>query len=196
MLAIALRLRSLVVVAVVVAIGTTASAAPKKKYYLELNAVLAKSEVKPDVAKLAVPRIEAQVKKAFASDPQLVGKLEDEPDRSKGEAYRKWLARKGIFAADLVTVEVTEASEESQPMEGKPNSQRLVVHVALHMLGEVIPDRTMGFTGDGQATIKLELGVKIRDKDREYAWDQAAEAAVADAMKTVFKQLAVPLKKP
>lgn len=77
----------------------------------------------------------------------------------------------------------------------KPNSQRLVVRVALHFLGENIPSRTMGFTGDGQATIKVEIGKKVRDKDREYAWDQAAEAAVADAMTTVFKQLAIPPKK-
>ena len=54
---------------------------------------------------------------------------------------------------------------------------------------------TMGFTGDGQATIKQEVGKTIRDRDREYAWDQAAEVAIAEAMTTVFKQLAVPPKK-
>ena len=62
------------------------------------------------------------------------------------------------------------------------------------MLGETIPGRTMGFTGDGQATVKQEVGMKIRDKDRDYAWDGAAETAVADAMKTVFAQLAKPPK--
>jgi hypothetical protein len=63
------------------------------------------------------------------------------------------------------------------------------------MLGENIPGRTMGFTGDGKATIKQEVGLKIRDRDREYTWEQAAEIAVNDAMKTVFQQLAVPPKK-
>ena len=174
---------------------STAVAAPKKKFHLELTAVTPKTEVKPDVARLALPRIEAQVKAAFANDPQLVAVLEGAPDRAQGDAYRKYLTKKGISGSFLVTVELTEASEEAAPMDGKPNSQRLVVHVALHMLGEIIPDRTMGFTGDGQATIKLELGAKIRDKDREYAWDEAAKAAVADAMKTVFKQLQIPMKK-
>jgi hypothetical protein len=65
----------------------------------------------------------------------------------------------------------------------------------VHVLGEQIPGKTMGFTGDGQATIKQEVGKKVRDRDKEFAWDSAAEVAIADAMKTVFKQLAVPPKK-
>ena len=63
------------------------------------------------------------------------------------------------------------------------------------MLGETIPGRTMGFTGDGKATIKQEVGIKLRDRDREYTWDQAAELAIDDAMKTVFRQLAAPPRK-
>jgi hypothetical protein len=37
--------------------------------------------------------------------------------------------------------------------------------------------------------------MKVRDRDRQYTWDQAAELAVNDAMQTVFKQLALPPKK-
>ena len=173
----------------------SAEAAPKKKYYFELAAVTAKPEVKPDTAKNATPRVEAQVKKAFGAHPQLVV-LEGQPDwRTQTEPYRKFLKTKGIAAAYLVTVEVTDATETIEPMPEKPNSQRVVVRVALHMLGENIPTKTMGFTGDGQATIKVEVGKKVRESDREYAWNQAAESAVADAMTTVFKQLAIPQKK-
>jgi hypothetical protein len=173
-----------------------AEAAPKKKYHFELTAVTAKSEVKPDVSKAATPRIEAQVKKVFGSHPQLVANLEGAPDpKSNADGYRKYLAKKAIAGAYLVTVEITDASEELVPLDDKPNSQRLVIHVALHMLGENIPGRTMGFTGDGKATIKQEVGMKVRDRDRQYTWDQAAELAVDDAMQTVFKQLALPPKK-
>lgn len=176
-------------------LAASTEAAPKKKYYFELAAVTAKPEVKPETAKNATPRVEAQVKKAFGAHPQLVA-LEGQPDwRTQTEPYRKFLKKKGIAAAYLVTVEVTEASEEIVPMPEKPNTQRIVVRVALHMLGENIPTKTMGFTGDGQATIKVEVGKKIRDADHEYAWAQASEAAVNDAMATVFKQLAVPQKK-
>jgi hypothetical protein len=177
-------------------VATAADAAPKKKFHFELTAVTAKSEVKAEVAKAATPRVEAQVKKVFETHPQLVAKLEGAPDpKANAEGYRKFLGSKGVSGAYLVTVEITDASEEVVPLDDKPNAQRLVVHIGIHMLGETIPGRTMGFTGDGKATIKQEVGMKIRDRDREYTWDQAAELAVDDAMKTVFQQLATPPKK-
>ena len=183
--------------AAVMAVSAVAEAAPaKKKYHFELTAVTAKSEVKPDVSRAATPRVEAQVKKVFETHPQLVAKLDGAPDpKANADGYRKYLAKKAISGAYLVTVEITDASEELVPLDDKPNSQRLVIHVAIHMLGENIPGRTMGFTGDGKATIKQEVGVKVRDRDRQYTWDQAAELAVDDAMQTVFKQLALPPKK-
>ena len=185
-----------VAIAAAVVAPRTGEAAPKKKYHFELTTVTAKSEVKADVAKAATPRIEAQVRKVFESHPQLVARLEGAPDpRTNPDAYRKYLARKAISGAYLVTVEITDASEELVPLEDKSNAQRLVIHIGIHMLGENIPGRTMGFTGDGRSTIKQEVGMKVRDRDREYTWDQAAELAVEDAMKTVFQQLALPPKK-
>jgi hypothetical protein len=190
------HLTRLLALLVVVLAASSAEAAPKKKYHFEVAAVTAKPEVKADVAKEATPRVEAQIKKTFASHPQLIPTLDGAPDPiAKADAYRKFLVKKGVKAAYLVTVEITEASIEIVPMDSKPNSQRVVVRVGVHLLGETIPGRTMGFTGDGQATIKVEVGKKIRDRDREYSWDQAAEAAVADAMKTAFEQLDVSKKK-
>ena len=140
---------------------------------------------------------EAQFKKALDANPQLVSNLDGAPDpASKADAYRRYLTQKGISGSYLVTVEITDASEELQPMEGKTNSQREVVHVGIHVLGETIPGRTMGFTGDGQATVKQEIGMKIRDKDRNFAWDGAAETAVQDAMKTAFARLEKGHAKP
>ena len=189
-------LAALATLAVGAVAGPPAHAAPKKKYHFELTTVTTKSEVKPDVAKAAAPRVEGQVKKVFAGHPQLVAKLDGAPDpKTNADGYRRYLTQHAIAGAYLVTVEITDASEELEPLEDRSSSQRLVIRIALHMLGENIPGRTMGFTGDGKATIKQEIGMKLRDRDREYTWDQAAELAVADAMKTVFQQLAAPPKK-
>jgi len=176
---------------VVTLCATTATAQPKKKYHFSLAAVDVKPEVKADVAKAAQPRVEEQVKKVFETHPQLVGDLgKDAPNwKTAADAFRKHLAKKGVTAGFLVTVDLTDASEEIQPTD-KPNTQRLVVKVSIHMLGETMPGRTMSFTGDGSATIKQEVGKKVSDRDRKFAWDDAAKAAVDDAMVTVFKQLA------
>ena len=186
----------LLVVLALVAIGPRADAAPKtKKYHFELTKVLVKPEVKEDVAKEAQPRIEAVFKKALESHPQLVLAIAGAPDpEANPNGYRKFLTKKGISAAYLVTVEVTEASIEIVPMEEKKNTQRISVSVGLHVLGETIPGRTMGFTGDGRATVKQEVGMKIRDKDRQFTWDSAAETAVAEALKECFAKLAKPPK--
>jgi hypothetical protein len=188
-------MRAMKSVLVLCLLAAVASAGPKddKKFHFELTKVLAKEAVKPDVVKTAQPRVEAQIKKAFESDPHLVANLEGAPDPEvdHGEPYRKFLAQKGITGAYKVTVEITDASEELTPMDGKAaTTQRLVVHLGIHVLGETIPGRTMGFTGDGHATVKQEVGMKMRDKDRDYAWDGAAETAIADALKTCFAQLA------
>ncbi|HEX3478350.1 MAG TPA: hypothetical protein VHT91_25190 [Kofleriaceae bacterium] len=178
--------------AAIAAAAAPTAAAPKKKYHFELTAVSAKADVKPEVARLATPRIDAQVRKVFAGHPQLVAKLDGAPDpRSNADAYRRYLTQHSIAGAYLVTVEITEASEVLEPLDDK-TSQRLVIRIGIHVLGETVPGRTMGFTGDGKATIKQEVGLKLRDRDREYTWDQAAELAVDDAMKTVFQQLAAP----
>ncbi|HEY5926155.1 MAG TPA: hypothetical protein VIV11_30930 [Kofleriaceae bacterium] len=187
----------LLVILALVVVAPNADAAPKKKkYHFELTKVLAKPEVKADVAKEAQPRIEAVFKKALESNPQLVLKVDGAPDPdANAAAYRKFLTKKGISGAYLVTVEVTEASIEVVPLEEKKNTQRISVTVGLHVLGETIPGRTMGFTGDGRATVKQEVGMKIRDKERQFTWDSAAETAVENALKECFAKLALPPKK-
>jgi hypothetical protein len=179
------------------ATATNADAAPKtKKYHFQLTKILVKPEVSADVAKLAQPRVEALFKKALDEHPQLVQELEGAPDPDKdAAAYRKWLTRKGISGAYLVTVEITSATSEIVPLEEKKNTQRIVVSLGIHVLGETIPGRTMGFTGDGAATVKQEIGMKVRDKDVQFTLDGAAETAINDALKTCFAKLALPQKK-
>lgn len=184
--------RTLALLVALCATVSFADAQPnKKKYHFSLAAVNVKPEVKADVAKDAAPRVADQVQKAFETHPQLVADLGKEaPDwKTKADAFRKHLARKGVAAGFLVTVDITDASEEIQPTD-RPNTQRLVVKVSVHLLGETMPGRTMGFTGDGSATIKQEVGKKVSERDRKFAWDDAAKAAIDDAMVTVFKQLA------
>ena len=190
-------MRSLVISLVTLAVvAGHADAAPKKKYHFEIIAVTPKPEVKADVAKPATERVKAQFEKAMAASDQLVAKLDGAPARdASADTWRKYLAQKGIAGVYLVTVEITDAWEKIEAMPDRPGTQRLVVHVALHVLGETVPGRTMGFTGDGHATVKQEVDMKIRDKDRDYTWEGATETAVANALKECFARLDKPAKK-
>ncbi|MCX5741246.1 MAG: hypothetical protein NT062_01965 [Proteobacteria bacterium] len=174
---------------------STAEAAPKK-YNFELVRVIPKPEVAAELAKVAVPRIEGVIKAGITASPRLVSLGDNPPDpKTKPDAFKALLAKKGIASAYRVTVDVADATEELQPIDGKPSSQRLVVHLSIHMLGENVPAMTMGFSGDGSATIKIEIGKKVRARDREYAWDEVAKLAVDKALDESLKQLDTPPKK-
>src|SRR5262245_34923691 len=121
--------RSLLLIALALAVlAPGALAAPKKKYHFELTKVLVKEGVKADVGTEAQPRIEAVFRKALDSHPQLVKDISGAPNpESDANGYRKFLAKKGVSAAYLVTLEVSEASFEIVPLEDKKNAQRIVV---------------------------------------------------------------------
>ena len=179
------------------ALLSTAEAKPKpQKYHFLLWEVTPAKGVEGDVVTFALPRIKAQVEKAFASHPQLVAVLDGAPDpKTDAKGYSAYLKRKKIAGAHRVNVEVTAAMEETEEMEAKAG-QRLVVRLSVRMFSETIPVRTMGFTGDGSATIKQEVGKKVRPRDREYAWDQAAELAINDAIAVCLAKLSVPPPAP
>lgn len=173
---------------------TAVAAAPAAaKYHFELVGVAATAAAQDDNANAARSRVERQVKNSIAKHPKLIAELPGAPDpKAAPAAYRRFLAKKKIAGSYAVSVEITEASQEIAAMEGKANARRLVVRLAIHVFGETIPGKTMGFSGDGNATVKLEIGSKLRDSDSNYAWDSAAEAAVADALKTCFVKLTKP----
>lgn len=183
----------------VVAAPAAAKPKPKAKlkYHFELLDVKPAAGVTGDVATFAQPRIKAQVEKAFGEHPQLVAALDGAPDpKADPKAYTAFLKKKKLAGAYLVNVELTAADEETEELADKPGELRLVVRLSIKMFGETIPGRTMGFSGEGSATIKQEVGKKVRPRDREFAWDQAAGLAINDAIETSLAKLALPPAKP
>jgi hypothetical protein len=176
-----------------VALAETAPPA-NARYHFEVTAVTAKPAVKPDVAKMAISKVQAEVKKVFAEHPQLVAKLDGAPDpRSNAEAYRNYLTRNRIAGAYRVTIVIKEASETLTPA-AQPGDQRLAVRLVLHMVGEKVPDGTIGFNGHGNTTVKQDIGPTVRDSDREGTWKDVTEVVVSDAVKTALEELSAPPK--
>lgn len=202
-------LRALTLALVVLAVALAPSAADAKgkkkakatkKYHFELLSVRVQEGVEGKAAADALRLLEAEVKKQFANHPQLVADLSKAPDpETDPKGYTKWLTRKKIAGAFKVNVDVsmyTEELEDSPTGDGGTGAKRLVVRLSLHMFGETIPKRMMGFEGTGSSTVKQDVGKKLRDKDREFTIQSAVELAVADALGTSMAELAKPPAKP
>jgi hypothetical protein len=90
-----------------------------------------------------------------------------------------------------VNVEVTEYSMEVEDLEGG-RGKRVAVRVSLRLFGEAVPQRVMAFAGDGSATVKMDVGKTVRDRDRQVANDEAMQLAVADAIEASINKLREP----
>src|SRR5258705_4978475 len=188
-------MRPLIALLAVATLGAPALAGPhtkaKPKYHFLLHEVSLGDGVAGDVPEFAQPRVKAQVEKAFADHPQLVATLDGAPDASADpKGYKAFIKKQKLAGAYKVNVEITLASEELEAVDDKAGTQRLVVRLGIKMFSETIPDRVMGFSGEGSATIKQEIGKKLRTRDREFAWDSAAELAINDAIATSLAKLA------
>lgn len=195
-------MRSPVLLAVVLMLGALlaarpAEAAKPKKYYFELAEVKTAASLGKVGAELVAPATK-QVTKSFTSHPQLVPNLDGAPDpKLDPKGFKKWLKKKKLAGAHRVNVEVIAFEEELEDKDDSLNKEkRLVIRLSLRTFGETIPDRVMAFSGEGSATVKLDVGKKLRPKDREYAIAQALELAMTDALASSLTKLALPPPKP
>jgi hypothetical protein len=139
--------------------------------------------------------VQAELKKAFQQHAQIVAQLEGAPDpKGDPDAYRAYLTKMHLAGAFNVTVEITDAAEIATPSEDKPGAQRLETRLALRMLGTRLPDDTLGFTGHGKTASKQEVTAKVPDAERQSTWNDLAELAVSQAIRTALEELTVAAK--
>jgi hypothetical protein len=174
-----------------------AEAAKKKRYYFELAQVKAADTLGKTGAELVGPTT-TQVTKSITSHPQLVATLDGAPDpKVDAKGFKKWLTKKKLSGAYRVNVELIAFEEELEDKdESLSKEKRLVIRLSLRTFGETIPERVMAFSGEGSATVKLDVGKKLRPKDRDYAIAQALELAMTDALASSLTKLALPPPKP
>lgn len=103
----------------------------------------------------------------------------DAPPRTAPKEFAAYLKANRLHAY-AVNIEVTNYSSDiEEPTESK--ARALTVKLELRMFGETIPKRVMAFSGKGEATVKIEVGSKVRDKDRNYAVSEAVKEAMQRA---------------
>jgi hypothetical protein len=179
-----------------VAAGPAEAAKKKNKYFFELAEVKA-ADALGKTGKDLIPVAQTQVGKSISTHEQIVTELAGAPDRANAKAFKAYLKKKKVAGAYRVNVEVIAFEEEIEEKDDSLNKEkRLIIRLSLRTFGETIPDRVMGFSGEGSATVKLDIGKKLRPKDREYAINQAVELAMTDALASSMQKLAKPPPPP
>jgi hypothetical protein len=177
-------------------VAAPARAAKPKRYHIELIVVTATAGLPAETAD-ALPVCTAEWTKILASHPQLVT-LDGAPDaKLDAKKFKKWLAKKKIAGAFRMNVEITSYEESLDDKDAAVNQEkRFTVRLGLRTFGETFPERLMGFAAEGSATIKVDVGKKLRPADRSFAIRSACEGAVADALAASLTKLALPPPPP
>ncbi len=184
-------------VALAALVGDRPAWAKSRETYVFL---ISRVELGKDVPKEVEPQLVARLGAAIADNEDLEASVAaGAPDpEAQPEKFKKYLKSRRQRAF-RVNVDVGQFSSELEPVRGGPrgqaarkNSQYLTVRVSLRLFGETVPDRVMAFTGDGSATVKLEVGKTVRPRDREEASAQALDQAVASAIAESLTKLKEP----
>lgn len=164
----------------------TAHAQGKKRpaYCLLVTDIQAADGVPEALPELVRERLVA----AIDEHQRLVATLpEGAPDpQAAPKAFTAYMKKRRLTPYRL-NVEITGYHQE---VETSPRGgQRLSVHVALRTFGETMPVRVMAFSGEGSATIKLDVGKRLRERDAAYADREAVTQAVGDALAESIRRL-------
>lgn len=111
------------------------------------------------------------------------------PDPESAPAKFKAYLSKKNQRAFMMNVQVSQYSQVVEPAPGKANSQYLTVRVSLRLFAETYPDRGMALTGDGSATVKLEIGKTVSASDKKESNSAALDQAVAGAIEELLLKL-------
>lgn len=180
----------LVALAAILSTAATASAKSRTRYIYRVSEVSAADKVKAPL-----PQIRAGLATGIAKTDGLTTELPAAaPDPEKNpKAFKRFLKRKRLRAF-RVNLEVTRYEKSVETLDERGN-KALTVSVALHLFGETIPDRTMAFAGNGSATIKMEVGKKVRKRDETVANHDAIEVAIDQAIAESLRKLAAKKKR-
>lgn len=176
----------LITLAYILAPPHNARAESKTSYYFLVHDIKLAENHSDEVREY----VRTQLTRAIQAHPRLLEALpEDAPDpEANAKQFAKYIERKNIrpFRVD---VEVVDYEEELEQQEAPRRGQVLTVRLAVRIFGESLPKHTFGFTGEGAATIKMEVGKKLRKIDRKVVHEDAAAGAAADALTMALTRL-------
>ncbi len=182
-------LSALLVGALALAAGPSQAIKPKIRYVFRLAHFELAEGIPPAVA----DQVRAALVKEIGEHSEIVTTLpEGAPDpKTEPKKFKRYIDKRKLRAFD-VRVEVVGYERALEAMPEGRSGQRLKVSIQLRMFGETIPDRSMAFAGGGSATVKIDIGKKVRDRDDEVAHEEAFGIACGDAVEESLVKLKAP----
>ena len=177
------------VVAGLVALPANARAKSKETYIFLVWKVGLENKTPKELSEMVATRLKTAIdahKDIEPAVPQGAPDPETAPDK-----FKAYLKAKNMRAFRM-NVQVTKYSQDVEAAPGKPGTQYLTVRVTLRLFAESYPARGLALTGDGSATVKLEIGKTVRDADKKEANSSALDQAVATAIEQVLVKLREP----
>jgi hypothetical protein len=166
------------------------SARSKETYIFLVWKVGLENKTPKELSEMVATRLRAAIDAHKDIEPAVPQGAPD-PDKD-AEKFKAYLKARNMRAFKM-NVQVTQYSQAVEPAPGKPaGTQYLTVRVTLRLFAESFPQRGMALTGDGSATVKLEIGKTVRDADKKEANSAALDEAVAKAIEQVLVKLREP----
>lgn len=164
--------------------GTAQAQRKRPAYCLLVTGIQAADGVPAGVSDLVRERLVA----AIDAHERLVATLPaGAPDPAQAPRAFAAYMKKRRLTPYRINVEITGYHQEVEP--SPRGGQRLSVHVALRTFGETMPVRVMAFSGAGTATLKIDIGKRLRERDADFANREAVTQAVGDALAESVRRL-------
>jgi len=181
---------ALAVLAAGIALAPASAAAKSKETYIFLVwKVGLENKTPKELSEMVSTRLHAAIEANKDIDPAVPqGAPDPEKEAEKFKAYLKARNKRAF----RMNVQVTQYSQTVEAAAGKPGTQYLTVRVALRLFAESFPQRGLALTGDGSATVKLEIGKTASEADKK----EANSSALDQAVQTAIEQLLVKLREP
>jgi len=188
------RLSTLAAALAVLAAGLSmaparAEAKSKETYIFLVWKVGLENKTPKELSEMVATRLRAAIDANKDIEPE-VPKGAPDPDKD-AEKFKAYLKARNMRAFRM-NVQVTKYSQDIEAAPGKPGTQYLTVRVSLRLFAESFPQRGFALSGDGSATVKLEIGKTASDADKK----EANSSALDQAVTTAIGQILIKLREP
>jgi hypothetical protein len=171
---------------VTTAVAPRDAAAGKETYIF----LVSKVELSKGIPKEVDPEVTGRLNHAIDAHADIDGTIpKGAPDpESAPEKFKAYLSKHNQRAFKM-NVLVSQYSQTVEPAPGKGSSQYLTVRVSLRLFAETFPGRGFALTGDGSATIKLEIGKTVSAADKKEANGASIDQAITSAVDELLVKL-------